>query len=140
MANIRSTQAIAEKWARVTPGRQTDYAAGIAAPRRDWAEATAAAAERQRDATIEAAQEGRFLRGVQKVGSRKWARKTSEIGTTRYGPGVRGAQQDYQQGFEPFRQVIEATQLSPRYPAGDPRNYERVRELGTRLHVAKTSG
>lgn len=140
MPKVRTLQQIGEKWTRVTPGRQADYEAGVKAPKEDWAANTMAAEASYRDGVTQAAQEGRFGRGVRAAGTDKWSRKTIEVGVGRWGTGVRAGAQDYQDGFAPFRDTIERTTLPPRFPSGDPRNYERGQVLGTALHDKKVRG
>lgn len=140
MPAVKSSAQIAEKWARVTPQRAQDFEQGVRNPRRSWAQATAAAADAQAEGVQQAIAEGRFQRGVERAGDEKWRNNTVEKGVRRWGPGVQVAQQDFQQGFEPFRQVIEQTTLPPRFPKGDPRNLERVSAITTALHRAKRQG
>lgn len=139
MANIKPTDRIAEKWARVTPQRTQDYTDGIENPRRPWAEATAAAEQTYKDGVTNAANKGRFSRGVRATGNDGWSRKTREKGPQRFAEGVALAQPDYAAGFAPYAQVIQSTTLPPRYPKGDPRNYQRVQTIGTAL-ANKRSG
>jgi hypothetical protein len=137
MANVKDAAQIAEKWARVTPGRTEDYAQGIRNPKVDWSAATKAA-EGNYEAGVQAAiQKKRFGAGVAKAGTQKWQQKAIEKGTARFGPGVQAAVADYQEGFEPFRQVIASTTLPPRYPKGDPRNLERVKVITQALRKKK---
>jgi len=140
MPKIRSLAEIQEKWVRVTPGRQADYEAGVKSPKEDWATQAAAAEDRYVEGVTQAAQEGRYGRGIKKAGTEKWQRKAVEVGVARWGPGVRAAASDYAEGFAPYREVIERTTLPPRFPAGDPRNYERVQVLGQALHEKKVRG
>ncbi len=139
MANIKPTDRIAEKWARVTPQRQQDYVEGIENPRRPWAEATAAAEQSYKDGVTQAATKGRFARGVRATGNEGWQRKTREKGPQRFQEGVTIAQPDYAAGFAPYAQVIQSTTLPPRYAKGDPRNYQRVQAMGTAL-ASKRAG
>lgn len=138
MPAIRDIGKIAEKWARVTPQRASDYEAGVKAPRVDWQSATTAAAQAYTQAVTQAAQEGRFQKGVTKVGTEKWQRKATQLGTQRFGPGVAIAEPDYREGFEPYRRVIEATQLPPRGPKGSPQNIQRVAAIAAALFSTKT--
>ena len=46
MPKVKSASQIAEKWARVTPMRAEDYRIGVQNPKRDWAQASAAANDR----------------------------------------------------------------------------------------------
>jgi len=138
MARVKPTEQIAEKWSRVTPQRAQDFERGVREPVRDWATAAAGAEGSFRDGVQAAAREGRFGRGVRRAGTEKWQRKTLEKGPARFSEGVAVSAPDFQAGFEPFRRTIEATELPPRFPKGDPRNIERVRVIAAALNKAKT--
>lgn len=137
MPPIRSTDAIAAKWAAVTPGRAAQYEAGIRNPIRDYAANAQAAATAWRDGVQAAIQGGRFAAGVRRVGNAKWQRKAIELGPTRYGTGVQAAQQDYATAFAPFRDAIERTTLPARGPRRSPQNLQRVNAMVTALSAAK---
>ncbi len=137
MPAIKSASEIADKWARVTPGRSTDYASGIEKPKKDWATETVNAEDAYEGGVSQAMAEKRFGKGVRDAGTEKWQRKARELGTTRWGPGISAAKGDYQTGFAPFRDVIERTTLPPRRPKGDPGNIDRVRVIASALHEAK---
>jgi len=129
MAEIRSTQEIAEKWALVTPGRSQDYQRGIENPRRDWETATAAAEGAFQDGINKAIANKSFGKGVRKAGTGKWQEGALKKGVQRWGPGVAMGQSAYAAGFAPIRDGIERCKLSPRYARGDPRNLVRVAEI-----------
>jgi len=139
MVAIRSAKEIAEKWSSVTPTRTSFYESGVKSPQKDWAKSTAAAESNYKSAVIQAANEGRFAKGVNKAGTAKWQRKAVEVGAGRWGPGVSIAGPEFEAGFAPFRDVIEKLVLKPRFPKGDPRNYERVAQVGTALNALKNS-
>lgn len=134
---IKSTSAIAEKWARVTPLRSQDYLEGVRTTRKDWESETVAAAENYAIGVTQAIADERFQRGVSKAGTEKWRRKTIEKGGTRWSQGVRLGDVEYAQGFDPYRNELEAIDLPPRGPRGDPRNIDRVRIIAERLHALK---
>ncbi|MBA7577503.1 hypothetical protein ES708_19356 [subsurface metagenome] len=134
---IKSIAAIAEKWERVTPLRSQDYLDGVRTTRKDWETETVAAAENYAIGVTQAIAENRFERGVAKVGTEKWRRNSIEKGGTRWGQGVRMAGPEYARGFAPYRDELEAIDLPPRGPRGDPRNIERVRVIAERLHALK---
>ena len=138
MAQIKSTERIAEKWAPVTPQRTQDYTEGIQSPRRDWAQATGAAKDAYRDGVQKAAASGQFERGVAKAGTAKWQSRAASKGSTRFSEGVQIAQPDYQAGFSPYADVIKNTQLPPRYAKGDPRNLDRVKAIASALSKKRT--
>lgn len=137
MVAIRSAREIAEKWADVTPTRTAFYEAGVRNPKKDWARAAKASESTYKEAVIRAANEGRYGRGVDKAGTDKWQRKSIDIGAGRWGPGVSVAAPDYEAGFAPYRDVIDKLVLKPRFPKGDPRNFERVKQIGEALHALK---
>jgi len=134
---IASASEIAAKFSRVTPGRTQDYADGVRNPKSDWKTETMAAEPRYKEAVIAAANAGRFGKGVAKAGTDKQMRKSIDIGTQRWGPGVAAAADDYQLGFEPYRNVIASLTLPPRYPTGDPRNIARVAAIAKALNDKK---
>ena len=137
MPAIRSAAEIAEKWARVTPGRSSDYAAGIDKPKKDWESSAVAAADAWADGVTAAASERRYEKGVKEAGTEKWRRKAKDLGASRWPQGVSAAKDDYEKGFAPYRDVIERVSLPPRRPKGDPANIDRVRIIAQALHEAK---
>lgn len=137
MPPIKRAGDIAKKWGRVTPARADDYKLGVEDPRRDWADESEKA-EPAFEAGVQAAiSDKRYGKGVRRVGTAKWQEKARTKGADRFGPGVRGAEDEYEKGFAPFRDVIERTDLPPRGPKGDPRNLERVAIMAKALHDAK---
>lgn len=129
MANIRSVDLIARKWATVTPTRVADYEAGIRDPRTDWAQATAAADAAWKSGVQAAVQAGSFKKGVTRAGTSKWQAGSLEKGTQRWGPGVSLAEDSYAQGFAPYQQAIASLNLPPRFARRDPRNLDRVKAV-----------
>ena len=137
MAFIRSMEQIARKWASVTPGRTEDYRAGVENPRRDWAQATAAAEGAYDAGVTQAIAKKRFGKGVKAAGTEKWQRGAVEKGTARWGPGVTIAQDIYGRNFAPYRDAIERVTLPARYAKRDPRNLDRVKAIVNALIAAK---
>ena len=131
---IKSMAAIREKWTRVTPGRLEDYKLGIQNPKRDWEEETAAADTNYKTGVDAAQAKGLFKKGVIACGSSKWKDRSLKKGPGRFAEGVYIAGPDYDKGFSPYRETIAGTDLPDRFPRGDPRNYDRVRAVGTALH------
>jgi hypothetical protein len=140
MPAVKSPAASANKWAERAGVAANDYKAGVQSPRRDWATATAEAADAQAAGVQQAISEGRFQKGVTDAGTGKWQQKAIAVGAVRFGPGVAAAKADYEAGFTPYAQVIQSVTLPPRGPKGDPRNYERTQMIGEALHNAKTGG
>ena len=140
VANIKTSAAIAKKWADVTPGRSGDFESGVKDSTVDWAGPTAAAEGSYADGVSSAISEKRFGKGVGKAGTEKWRRKTVETGVGRWGAGVRAAQTDMQAGITPYREAIAGVTLPPRFSRGDPRNLDRVAAIAKTLHDLKTKG
>lgn len=134
MATAKETAA---KWSRVTSGRSEDFKAGVKAPKRSWEKGATGASENYKLGVIAAANAGKFEQGVKVAGDAKWQTKTSTVGVSRWATGVSVAQGDYEAGFSKFADVITKIELPPRYPKGDPRNYDRVRVIGEALRSAK---
>lgn len=139
MAFIRSVDSIAKKWAEVTPMRASDYAFGIANPRRPWAAATKNAEDAYEAGVQKSISRKSFGKGVTKAGDEKWSRKASTRGVANWGPGVADAEGDYQAGFAPYREAIAACKLPPRYARRDPRNLARVKAIVDALIAKKES-
>ena len=140
MAEVKSGGEIARKWAEVTPNRRDEYESGVQNPRRSWQGATQQAESRYEQGVQDAISNKSFGKGVGKVSDQQWQQATVQKGASRWGAGVRIAQDDFQSGFEPYRQVIENTQLPPRKSAGSPENIERVKAVANALHQKKVSG
>ena len=129
MANIRSIEQIAKKWATVTPMRTADYENGVKAPKTDWETATAAAEDSYQAGVTQAIADKRFGKGVRKAGTAKWSAGAVQKGVPRWGQGVAMGESAYAAGFAPFRDAIERTTLPPRYARRDPRNLNRVKAI-----------
>ena len=138
MPAVKSTGAVAEKWARVTPQRSEDYKLGVSQPRTPWAAASKAGEERYKAGVTEAITRGAFGKGVTAAGDAKWQQKALAKGPTRFAEGVALSGPDYQAAISPYLDTIAATVLPPRFAKGDPRNVERVRVLAVALRKRKT--
>jgi len=137
MAEIKSMSAIKEKWTRVTPQRTEDYQKGVASPKRDWANETAAAKGNWKAGIDAAAAKDMFAKGVNLAGTAKWKTKALSLGPGRFAEGVSQAGNDYEKGFAPYQAAIAAVDLGPKFPRRDPRNLDRVKKVVAALVEAK---
>lgn len=128
---------IAKKWARVTPDRVADYEEGVRNPSKNWQVETLAA-EGNYAAGVQAAI-GRkaFGKGVSKAGVGKQQGNSITKGIPRFGEGVRMGEAAMSAGMDAVVKTISGVTAPPKYPKGDPRNYERVRAVGDALHKMK---
>lgn len=140
MARAKTAAEIGSKWARVTPQRAPDYEEGVKNPRASWSASTTAAAERYKAGVVEAANKGRFAAGVTRAGDQRWAERAATIGPGRYAEGVATSEGQYQAAIAPYVEVINRTQLPPRYAKGDPRNLQRTITLAAALRAKKVGG
>lgn len=129
MAAIKSMEAIARKWALVTPGRTADYQAGIESPRKDWESSTRAAEDAYNAGVTQAMADKRFGKGVGRAGTDKWRAMSLLKGIMRWGPGVAMAEAAYHAGYAPIHAAIERLTLPPRFARRDPRNLLRVKAV-----------
>ena len=137
MAEIKSIQAIQEKWGRVTPGHTEDYTIGIKNPMRDWAQSATQAKESHKAAMAAAAQNDSYAKGIAKAGTAKWQDKATKKGPSPFAEGVVVGAPDYAAGFQPYADVIKSTQIPPRFPKGDVRNLDRVKVMSQALRKKK---
>ena len=137
MPTTKDLAAVVKKWTTRAPQAAPYYEEGVRNPRADWEQATLAGEENYKAAVIAAANEGRQGKGVRKAGTRKWQEGAIKKGVSRFGPGVVAAAGEYQASMSEVLATIERTDIGPRYPTGDPRNYDRVKKLGEALRQAK---
>ncbi len=139
MATIKtkSPQEAAEKWARVTPGRQQDYVAGVTNPATDWEGPTLQAKEAYEQGIQQAIQIGSREAGIANAGNQKWKRQTADKGARNWAPGVRAAQPAMQAGIAAPLNVLNGMEINDRGPVGSDQNYERVRQVGEALRADK---
>lgn len=134
---VPSAAEIAEKWARVTPDRVTDYENGVRSPDRDWAEETADAEDRYEDGIKTAMTRKAFGKGVKRTGTANQQAATIQKGIPIWGERVRMAQEKMRNGMEDVVRTLSGITLKPRYATGDPRNLDRVKQIAEALHKMK---
>ncbi|MGR3319638.1 MAG: hypothetical protein ACUZ8O_14315 [Candidatus Anammoxibacter sp.] len=135
MAAIKELADASDKWVRRASVAGPDYIKGITNPRRPWAESSIKAEASYKQAVTDAANKGRFSRGVKLAGEEKWKRNALQKGPGRFAEGVAVAKQDWEDGFKPFREAIAALELPPRGPKGSPQNIQRVAVIATTLRA-----
>lgn len=92
---IKTPEQITEKYQRGVAGASPDYAAGVAAPSRNWAQATAQGASRYNAGVQKAIAEGRFAKGVAAAGDAKWQQRAATVGAQRYAASANDAAQEF---------------------------------------------
>lgn len=139
MPAVKPLDRISQKWARVASVSQSEYEEGIKNPRKSWAEETAKAEAAYEKGIQQAISKKRFSGGVKKAGNGRWQENALAKGPMRWSQGIGLSTDNYERGFAPFRQTIEATSLPARGPKGDPNNIQRVAAIAKALHDKKLS-
>lgn len=134
----KSAADIAKKFIRVTPDRVEDYEQGVRNPRKDWAKNAVDSEDNYRAALQESFKRNARVKGIEKVGSSGQIQATLEKGVPIWPERVRQSETAMREGMEPVVRAIESVKLRPKYPKGDPRNYEIVKDIGTAIHKMKT--
>jgi len=133
---VPSADKVADKWSNRVSVAGPDYEAGVSDPSVDWAGPAKAAESTYKEAVVQAANEGRYGKGVSAAGNDKWRNNAIAKGPSRWTDGVSKAKGDYSAGMNTVLNAISSVTLPPRYPAGDERNYERVKAVGRAVHNA----
>jgi len=136
MAEIKPISEIAEKWATVTPGRSAYYKEGVERST-TWEENTRNAEGRYEAGVSDAIGRKAFGKGVDRTGLAGWKEGATKKGVSRWGPGVRVAEDKYREGFAPYADEIRSIVPPERYAKGDPRNLDRVAAYANALREKK---
>ena len=137
MVATKPLDQVVAKWKRKVAGASEDYRDGVMNPKADWATETGKAEGRYKTGVTQAANEGRFGKGVARAGTEKWNEGAMEKGISRWPEGVAMAEDEYRSGMGDVLNTISSVTLPAKGPKGDPRNYERVKAIGDALHKKK---
>jgi hypothetical protein len=140
MPKTKGVSATVDKWQRRASVAQPDYLAGVQNPRTPWDQAAKAAEANYKTAVTTAATEGRFGKGVARVGAQKWLDGAQKKGPARYVEGVQLGGVNFQDRINTVLSTIEGVTLPARGPKGSPSNYQRVTPIGEALRRAFGKG
>lgn len=130
---VPSAEKVATKWAGVTPGRSTYYLENTPGASAKF-EANAIKAGPTFQTAIQSADMVKKFVGGLRGKAAKFARKVTDVGAPRFGPGVTAAQPDMQSGVDPYLGVMGVTEIPDRGPRGSSANYGIVEKVGDPLH------
>jgi hypothetical protein len=105
-------------------------------PRVPWDVAAKNGEANYKTAVTTAANEGRYGKGVSRVGNQKWTDGATKKGPGRYVEGVQLGGLNFQERISMVLSTIEGVQLPARGPKGSPQNYQRVTPIGEALRRA----
>lgn len=131
--SIGSATDIAKKWVDVTPGRVAYYAAAVKDAGPAWETNALNAGNNYKTAISAVDIAKRFIGGIKKAGASKYSRKAVELGVPRFPTGVAAAEDDFNVGFSPYRDVLDGLEVPDRKPRGDLSNYKIGEKIGDAL-------
>ena len=137
--NVPAVSRVAQKWARRAGSAGQEYADGVQNTPKSWQANTQAAEKNYQAGVTQAAQQGRFGKGVARAGDTKWKKNATEKGPLRFSQGVASAEGDYATQVGPYLEVIGRTNLPERGPTGSDGNYQRVMAIGKALRALSQS-
>ena len=140
MPKTKGVSNTVDKWQRRASVAAPDYQAGVQNPRQAWDVATKNAEANYRQGVTQAATEGRFGKGVSRVGNEKWLKGATVKGPARFVEGVNVGAPNFQDRINQVLTTIEGVTLPPRGPKGSPANYNRVTPIGEALRRAFGKG
>lgn len=123
---IKDTASIAKKFVNRASGAAADYTDGVRAAGSDWETNTKASEDNYKLGVTQAANDGRFGRGVAAAGAAKYVDRASTLGSQRYPTGIAAAEGAYSRNVQPFLDTMKSLDLPARRPKGDPANVNRV--------------
>lgn len=129
---IKDTGTLAKKFVQRAGAAQADYKDGVAASGADWEAGARAGADNYKIAVVEAANQGRFEKGIAAAGQAKFVARATSLGAQRFASGVQAAEQEWAKGVQPSLDALKSMELPPRRPRGQ--NAERANAVATRLH------
>lgn len=137
MPAVRPMSHIKKKWVDRAGVAGPEYEFGIKNPRKVWADEASKAQETYKKAITDPSVPARYKGGVEKTGQKKYVDMATRKGITRFPEGVTLGQPFFEEGFTPYRDEIEKTELPPKLPKGDPGNITRVSRLASAMHEKK---
>ena len=139
MAEIKSLDAIQEKYSRVTPGRRDDYLIGVTNPKRPWKSSAKAAVGTYKAAMTESISKDLYNKGLDKVTDTDWQGPAVDIGPGRFAEGTMKAGPKFGKGFAKIHAAFKGVVKQPRFPRGDLRNLKNVELFSQAAYKAKIS-
>lgn len=135
---MKTAQEVSNKFVQRASAASGDYVEGARSTEKNWQQATAAAAEVHKAATMEALNRGAFAKGVQAAGNAAWQQGIETKGSTRYAEGVSTSASKYAENSARFDAARQAAKGMPRQVKGSPANLQRTAAVVAALRKVKT--
>jgi hypothetical protein len=137
---IKDVSTLAKKFTTRAGAAAGDYKDGVAQAGGDW-ETNAKNSEGNYEQGVQAAI-GRkaYGKGISSSGASKYTTRATQLGATRYGPGVAAGADDWAKNTQPYLQKLASLQLPPKGPRRSPANQARANMVATELGKMKEQG
>lgn len=135
--NVKDASQASQKYVQRAQAAAPDYAKGVQGAGAAWQSNSVAANDAYVTGVTQAANAGRYQKGVTAAGGSKYESRASTVGAQRFPQGVAAAGPDWSSKTAPYLQTIAALTLPPRRPKGDPGNLQRVQMITEALRKKK---
>lgn len=105
------------------------YKEGVSTAGAKWKSRVDASEESWTQGVQGAISRGAFKKGVGRASADYYTQRAQSLGGDRYPTGVRAGGNNWQEGFQPYHDVLKSMTQSPGGPHGDPRNAQRSLEV-----------
>jgi hypothetical protein len=134
---VKSLGQVTDKWKRRAGSAGEEYRVGVETTPASWSAAAKAAKDAYKAGVTEAANQGRYERGIDAAGDGKWKDRAAKLGPSRFAQGVQESESAYSNGVGPVLQAIGSVDLPPRGPVGSEGNYARTAAIGRALRALR---
>ena len=137
MVAIKALSDSSQKWVGRASIAVPELIKGVKNPRRAWKAASKESEDNYKMSVVEAANQGRFGRGIERSSDEHWSAMTESKSLNRYPEGVQLGEGAWQQGFSPYQEVISRLQIPKRGVRGAQGNYQRAMAVGQAQNQAR---
>lgn len=134
---VKDTAAAGAKYVARAQVAGNDYKNGVANAGNDWEQGAKAGETNFEQGIADAIQRKAYGKGVNGSAS-KYVANATNLGATRYGPGVQNGANAYQAGVQPYLDKLKSLNLPPKGPRRSPQNMDRANMVARELGKLKT--
>jgi hypothetical protein len=135
---IKDTGALAQKFATRASAAAGDYKDGVAQAGGDWETNAKNSESNYEQGVQEAIGDKRFGKGISDAGGAKYVKRATELGATRYGPGVNAGKDEWAKQTQPYLDKLKSLTLPPKGPRRSPQNQARANMVALELGKMRT--
>lgn len=136
---MRGAAELATKYKTRAGAATNDYKSGVEGAGQDWETNAANSESAFEQGVTEAIGKKRFGKGIRKAGGAHYAKRASDLGSTRYQAGVNAGADRWAQNTAPFLQALSGMTLPPPGPRRSPQNMQRAQFVAQELGKLRDS-